>query len=370
MNDLDSPAPEVPPLAPSGTLLNLEDFRRAARAVVPAPVFDYLEGGAADEHTVAWNEQAYRRNALAPRVLTGHTEVDTRCSLFGAVLESPILLAPTAAHGLFHADGEIATVRGAADADALMTLSTFSSRTIEEVGAAARGPWWFQLYVQRDRGLTADLVRRARAAGAGACVVTVDTPVTGWRERDLRNGFALPSHGRPANLADAPAHAASGRGIHDPRIDPAVTWDDLEWLRDVAGLPVFAKGIQRADDAGQAAERSIGVWISNHGGRNLDTARPTLDVLPAVVARVDGRVPVVLDGGIRRGTDVVKAIAVGATAVAVGRPYVWGLAAGGREGVRDVVRALRRETELAMALTGVASLADLTPDLLVPHPSA
>ncbi|GAA1889065.1 alpha-hydroxy acid oxidase [Streptantibioticus ferralitis] len=349
---------------PSGAaLVNLADYREAAREILPAEVFDYLEGGAADEHTVRWNQQTYRQLALLPRVLTGHASVDTGCSVFDTALDSPILLAPAASHRLFHPDGEAATARGAAEAGALMTVSTFSSQTVEEIGAAAGGPWWFQLYVQRDRGLTAELVRRARAASARALAVTVDTPVTGLRERDLRNGFALPSHGSPANLPHAPGTSAHG-AIHDPRIDPAVDWSDLAALGEVSGLPVLAKGILRAEDAKRAAEAGIGVWISNHGGRNLDTAASTLSALPAIAERVAGRVPVIIDGGVRRGTDVVKALALGADAVAVGRPYIWGLAVDGAGGVRDVIRGLRRETEVAMALVGAATLDDLTPDLV------
>ncbi|MFJ3880233.1 alpha-hydroxy acid oxidase [Streptomyces sp. NPDC090077] len=348
--------------------ISLADFRAAAREVLPAAAFDYLEGGAADEHTVRWNAEAYERLALLPRVLTGTSGVDTRRTLHGTELPSPVLLAPTAAHGLFHPEAEAATVRGAAAAGALTTVSTFSTLTLEEIGAAATGPWWFQLYVQRDRALTEELVHRARAAGAGACVVTVDTPVTGLRERDLRNGFALPSHGTPANLAGSRpgAPGSAHRGIHDPRIDPAVGWADLERLRTVSGLPVLAKGIVRPDDARRAAEAGIGVWMSNHGGRNLDTAAPPLATLPAVAAAVAGRVPVVVDGGIRRGTDVVKALALGADAVAIGRPYVWGLAVDGADGVSAALRALHRETELALALLGAPDLASLTPDLVAP----
>ncbi|MFF3978152.1 alpha-hydroxy acid oxidase [Streptomyces sp. NPDC001828] len=352
--------------------ITLADFHDAAREVLPAAAYDYLEGGAADERTVRWNAEAYERLALLPRVLTGTSGVDTRSTLYGTELLSPVLLAPTASHGLFHPEAEAATVRGAAVAGALTTVSTFSTLTLEEIGAAATGPWWFQLYVQRDRALTEDLVRRARAAGATACVVTVDTPVTGLRERDLRNGFALPSHGTPANLAGVgaspdqdgpdPAH----RGIHDPRIDPGVGWADLEWLRTVSGLPVLAKGVVRPDDARRAAESGIGVWMSNHGGRNLDTAIAPLTMLPAVADAVAGRVPVIVDGGIRRGTDVVKALALGADAVAIGRPYVWGLAADGAEGVTAALRALHRETELALALLGAPGLASLTPDLVRP----
>ncbi|WP_343298882.1 alpha-hydroxy acid oxidase [Streptomyces sp. SID1034] len=352
--------------------ITLADFHEAARAVLPADAYDYLEGGAADERTVRWNAEAYERLALLPRVLTGTSGVDTRRTLYGTELPSPVLLAPTASHGLFHPEAEAATVRGAAAAGALTTVSTFSTLTLEEIGAAATGPWWFQLYVQRDRALTADLVGRARAAGASACVVTVDTPVTGLRERDLRNGFALPSHGTPANLvgvdgaADRDNSDPAHRGIHDPRIDPAVGWSDLEWLRTVSGLPVLAKGVVRPDDARRAADAGIGVWMSNHGGRNLDTAIAPLTMLPAVADAVAGRVLVLVDGGIRRGTDVVKALALGADAVAIGRPYVWGLAADGAEGVTAALRALHRETELALALLGAPDLASLTPDLVRP----
>ncbi|MFI6055257.1 alpha-hydroxy acid oxidase [Streptomyces violascens] len=358
--------------------ITLADFHAAAREILPADAYDYLEGGAADERTVRWNTEAYERLALLPRVLTGTAGVDTRRTLYGTELASPVLLAPTASHGLFHPEAEAATVRGAAAAGALTTVSTFSTLTVEEIGAAATGPWWFQLYVQRDRALTADLVRRAREAGATACVITVDTPVTGLRERDLRNGFALPSHGTPANLAGVAAPADQGtaeqglapqpphHGIHDPRIDPTIGWSDLAWLRTVSGLPVLAKGIVRPDDARRAAEAGIGVWMSNHGGRNLDTAIAPLTMLPAVADAVAGRVPVVVDGGIRRGTDVVKALALGADAVAIGRPYVWGLAADGADGVTAALRALRRETELALALLGAPDVASLTPDLVRP----
>ncbi|MGK5733331.1 alpha-hydroxy acid oxidase [Streptomyces sp. URMC 124] len=365
-----SPPPQTAPGRPGR--ITLADFRAAARELLPAAAFDYLEGGAADERTVRWNAEAYERLALLPRVLAGLPGVDMRCTLYGTELSSPVLLAPTAAHGLFHPEAEAATVRGAAAAGALTTVSTFSTLTLEEIGAAATGPWWFQLYVQRDRALTEDLVHRARAAGARACVVTVDTPVTGLRERDLRNGFALPSHGAPVNLAGAAAGsgpdaaAPANPGIHDPRIDPAVGWSDLEWLRTVSGLPVLAKGIVRPDDARRAAEAGIGVWMSNHGGRNLDTAVAPLTTLPAVAEAVAGRVPVLIDGGVRRGTDVVKALALGADAVAIGRPYVWGLAADGAEGVRATLRALHRETELALTLLGAPNPASLTPDLVGP----
>ncbi|MEU1568628.1 alpha-hydroxy acid oxidase [Streptomyces mirabilis] len=360
------------PAAPPHPRITLADFHDAARDLLPVPAYDYLQGGAADERTVHWNAEAYERLALLPRVLTGTGGVDTRRTLYGTELPTPVLLAPTASHGLFHPDAEAATVRGAAAAETLTTVSTFSTLTLEEIGAAATGPWWFQLYVQRDRALTEDLVLRARAAGATACVVTVDTPVTGLRERDMRNGFALPSHGMPANLAGRAAEPGRNaaepahHGIHDPRIDPAVSWSDLEWLRSVSGLPVLAKGIVRPDDARRAAESGIGIWMSNHGGRNLDTAIAPLTTLPVVAAVVEGRVPVLIDGGIRRGTDVVKALALGADAVAIGRPYVWGLAAGGAEGVTAVLSALHRETELALALLGAPDLAALTPDLVRP----
>ncbi|MFD9882604.1 alpha-hydroxy acid oxidase [Streptomyces alboflavus] len=363
------PRPATPP---HPQRITLADFHDAARDVLPAPAYDYLQGGAADERTVRWNAEAYERLALLPPVLTGTAGVDTRCTLYGTELPAPVLLAPTASHGLFHPDAEAATVRGAAAGGALTTVSTFSTLTLEEIGAAATGPWWFQLYVQRDRALTEDLVRRARAAGATACVVTVDTPVTGLRERDLRNGFALPSHRMPANLAGRTAEPGRNaadpahRGIHDPRIDPAVGWSDLEWLRSISGLPVLAKGIVRPDDARRAAEIGIGVWMSNHGGRNLDTAIAPLVTLPAVAEAVAGRVPVLIDGGIRRGTDVVKALALGADAVAIGRPYVWSLAAAGAEGVTAALSALHREIELALALLGAPDLAALTPDLVRP----
>lgn len=316
--------------------------------------------------------------------------LDTSTTLLGTALSHPILLAPVAAHRLYHPEGELETLQGAAAGEALHVQSTMSTVGVEDVGAAARGvvagedgtdgtngtggsdvpsPWWFQLYVQRNRDFTADLVARAEAAGASALVLTVDTPTLGARDRDRRGG--LPSASYP-NLRGLPEVEDDGMPAHRrvflPRFDPTFSWETFAWLLAVARTPVVVKGVLRPDDAARAVEAGASaVIVSNHGGRNLDTVPATVDALPGVVAAVGGRVPVLVDGGIRRGTDVAKALALGAAAVLVGRPFVWGLAVDGAHGVRLVIEMLRTELEMAMGLLGTPTLADLTEDALWPR---
>jgi 4-hydroxymandelate oxidase len=295
-------------------------------------------------------------------------------TLLGERLAMPIAVAPTAFHRLAHDDGELATVRGAGDAGTLFILSTLSNTAIEDVVAAATGPVWFQLYVYKDRGATHALVQRAEAAGARALVVTVDAPLLGRRERDVRNGFALPPGLEIANLHAAGyarlprASAESGLAAYVAELlDPTLTWDAIAWLRSVTSLPVLVKGIVRADDAARAvAAGAAGVVVSNHGGRQLDASPATIDVLARVVDAVAGRGEVLIDGGVRRGADVIKALALGARAVLVGRPVLWGLAAGGRAGVVAALAMLRRELDLAMALCGCPDVASITRDLVMP----
>ena len=350
-------------------LLELEDL---ARAKVPRPSFDYIAGGAEDEVSLRRNREAFTKWALRPRVLVDVSRRDTSTSVLGQRVSMPILVAPTAFHGLVHPEGEVATARGAAAAGTLMVVSAIATRELEEVAKAVAGPRWFQLYVWRDREVTAQLAKRAARAGYGAICLTVDTPLLGRREKDERNAFTLPpglsiANVRPAGLDGVPA---SERGSAFAKyvaelLDPAVTWKDIAWLRSLTSLPIVLKGIMTAEDATLAVEHDVdGIIVSNHGGRQLDSTVGTLDALPDIVAAVQGRVEVFMDGGVRRGTDVLKALALGAKAVLIGRSALWGLALGGADGVRRVLEHLRGELELAMALTGRAALAQVDRSLI------
>ncbi len=326
--------------------------------------WEYFSGGAGDELTMRWNHEAYERIRLLPRNLVDVSHLDTRVTLFGRQLPHPILLAPIAYQRLLHPKGELAAVEGADAAEATLVLSTYSTTTLEEVASAARRPPWFQLYIHPDRDFTLKLLRRTEDAGYEAVVLTVDTPILGARYRESRVNFALPPGIEKANLRDLPgasgSHRPVGQGIYSTVLDPGLTWKDVQWLRSQTRLPVILKGILGAADAGRAVdEGASGLIVSNHGGRVLDTVPATIDVLPAIVAKVASRIPVFVDGGIRRGTDVLKALASGASAVFVGRPYVFGLAVGGAGGVTRVVNILRRELEMAMALTGRTSIASI-----------
>ena len=362
MKPQNSASPSAPIQASSLPPVEIADYIRLAREHLSPLAWEYISGGAGDESTLRWNEDAYQKIRLRPRNLIDVSRIDTRLSLFGHELESPILLAPLAYQRLAHPDGELATLKGAEAAGATILLSTFSTVALEEIAAAATKPHWFQLYVQPDREFTRELVRRAEAAGFKALVVTVDTPVLGPRYRELRHKFSLPEGLVRANLKGL--HTATGghrpteRDIYSATLDPKLTWKDITWLRSLTKLPVILKGIMNAGDAGRSVdEGAAGVIVSNHGGRNLDTVPATIDALPEVIAKVSGRVPVLVDGGIRRGIDVVKALGLGASAVLIGRPYVCGLAVAGPEGVARVINILRREFEMAMALTGKTSIA-------------
>jgi 4-hydroxymandelate oxidase len=351
--------------------VNLLDLEAAARARMDPAAYDYFAGGADAELTLADNRRAFDRFVLRPRVLVGVDAVDTSTTVLGARLALPVVLAPTAFNKLAHPDGELAAVRAAGAAGTVMCCSTIASTSLEDVAAAARGPLWFQLYVYRDRRVTEDLVRRAEAAGYQALVLTVDTPRLGRRERDVRNRFALPDGVTIANLAqygaDAtgwPTSSSFTEYVHR-LLDASLTWESVDWLRATTKLPVLIKGILTAADAELAAAHGAsGVIVSNHGGRQLDGTIATIDALPEVTSQVGGRITVLLDGGVRRGTDVLKALALGASAVLIGRPYLWGLAADGEAGVRRVLEMLRSEVELALALAGCRSVADVTPDLV------
>lgn len=355
--------------------LNLRELEQLARERLPQMTWDYYASGADDESCLRRNCEAFEKLALHYRVLVDVSKRDPATTVLGQPVAMPILVAPTAFHRLAHEDGELASVRAAGDAGTIFILSTLSNTAVEQVVAAASGPVWFQLYVYKDRGATEALVRRVEAAGCRALVLTVDAPLLGRRERDVKNRFALPpglgiENMHAAGYAEVPrAHAESGLAAYFAELlDPSLTWSAVEWLRSITRLPVLVKGIVRADDAKRAIDvGAAGVVVSNHGGRQLDASPATIDVLPHVVDAVAGRGEVLLDGGVRRGTDVVKALALGARAVLVGRPVLWGLAAGGREGVAAALGVLRRELDLAMALCGCPDVASITRDLVTPR---
>jgi 4-hydroxymandelate oxidase len=364
------------------TVVDIRDLEAVAAQRLDPVAMDYFRGGADDELTVADNVAAWTRLRLRPHVLRDVSRVSTATTVLGTPVRTPVLVAPTAYHQLAGPDGEAGTAAGAAQAGTVMILSTFATQTLEEVAAAApASPRWFQLYVYRDRGFTSDLVTRAVAAGYRALVLTVDLPVLGNRIRDERNAFALPA---PLMLAHSPDYllrpdptappavagselAAHVRGV----VDPALTFDDIGWLREISGLPVVVKGVLRGDDAARCVDAGVkGIMVSNHGGRHLDTTVTTAEVISEVAEAVGKTAEVYVDGGIRRGTDIFKALALGARAVMIGRPAIWGLAVLGADGVRDVVEHLRVELVRAMQLSGTAKLADITPDLLAPARTA
>ena len=352
--------------------INLRDFERLAAERLPELAWDYYRSGACDELTLARNEQAFGEISLRYRVLVDVARRDSSVSLLGRRLALPVLIAPTAFHKLAHPDGELASARAAAEAGTTFVLSTLSNTPVEQVTAASSDDVWFQLYVYRDRGATAALVERVRAAGCKALVLTVDAPLLGRRERDVRNRFALPpglaienAHGERPRSVQARETDSGLAGYFAELLDPALSWQDVDWLCGIAGLPLWIKGIVRADDALRAIQHgAAGVIVSNHGGRQLDTAIASIEALPAIAEQLGGRVPILLDGGIRRGTDVIKALALGANAVLLGRPVLWGLAASGQQGVAQVLGLLRAELDLAMALCGAPTIADITRDLI------
>lgn len=352
--------------------INLYDYESLARGKLTSMAYDYYASGAHDEITLRENHAAYDRIRLRYRVLRDISRRTTETTVLGHLLRMPVLVAPTAFHKLAHPDGEAATARAAGAAGTLMILSTLSTTSIEDVLAAATGPVWFQLYVYKDRGATEALVRRAEAAGCAALVLTVDAQIWGRRERDVRNRFQLPPGLSVKNLMPAGQESfpqeAEGSGLAAyvaSLFDQTLSWKDVDWLCNLTKLPVLLKGIVHPDDARLAVEHgAAGVIVSNHGGRQLDTAPATIEVLPEIIAAVDGRAEVLIDGGIRRGTDVIKALAYGARAVAVGRPVLWGLACDGQRGVERVLELLRFEVDLAMGLCGCASVAEIDGSLI------
>ncbi|RTZ47654.1 alpha-hydroxy-acid oxidizing protein [Candidimonas sp. SYP-B2681] len=356
-----SPLMRIPP-----DIVSVADYESLACKHMSASAWAYISGGAADEVTLAENHAAFTRLRLKQRVLADLDGANSRVTILGDTFEYPILLAPVAYQKLAHPEGERATALAASALQAGMVVSTQASTTLEEIAATARAPIWFQLYLQSDREHTRTLVRRAEEAGYRALVVTVDAPVNGIRNREQRTGFTLPSEVAAVNLrgmrplAAHTAQAGASPLFGGPLLSSAPTWEDVEWLMGLTSLPVLLKGITTDSDAVLAVNcGAAGIIVSNHGGRTLDTLPATIDALPAVVRAVDGRVPVLLDGGIRRGTDVFKALALGATATLIGRPYIYALAVAGAPGVAHVLHILRTELEVAMALTGRPTIGDI-----------
>lgn len=354
------------------TSINIFDLEEVAKTKLTTLAYDYYSSGACDENTVRANMSAFQDIWLRPRMLVDVSKRDMSTTVLGHKVSAPILIAPAAFQGLAHAEGELATARAADKFGTTMILSTLSNHSIEEVRAAGSGNLWFQLYVYKDKEVTRSLVERAEAAGYTALVLTVDSPLLGRRERDVRNKFNLPAGLVCKNfignyLEQLPGDSAeSGLASYISSLyDTSLSWKDLAWFKSITKLPVLVKGILRADDAERAIEYGAdGIVVSNHGGRQLDTTIPTIHALPQVVEAVGGRVEVYMDGGIRRGTDVLKAIALGARAVLIGRPMLWGLSVAGQSGVLTVLDMLRTEFDLSMALSGCPTIGDITMDLI------
>ena len=333
-------------------LLSLFDYQAEAEKHISHGAWERIMGASADEITMGWNHEAYEHIRLKPRILQDVSKLDTRVRLFGQELPFPIILAPTGAQSFVRPEGELAVARGAGAAKATLCISSSASMKVEDIARVATGPVWFQLYVQRDRAFTKDLVQRAEGSGCRGLCVTVDSPTFGARNREDRAKDELPARELP-NL--------KGKDY----LDPTFTWKDIDWLRGFAKTPVMLKGVLNPDDAAIAVKAGVaGIIVSNHGARNLDTVPATIDALPLVVEKVEGRVPVIVDGGIRCGTDVIKALARGAAAVQIGRPYLWGLGVAGAEGVTRVVDILRHEFEMTMMLMGRPTLASIDKSVL------
>lgn len=369
---------------------NISDLRELARKRLPRMVFDYIDGAADDEITLGRNDRRFSDYEILFKTLVDVSSIDLSTTAMGAETNAPVIVTPTAAQRLFHPrEGEAAVARAARKAGLIYCLSTLGSTTIEKTAELTDGPKWFQVYVWKDRAIVEQALERARDAGFTGVILTVDVPVAGNRERDHVNAFTIPPKinartvsqvlARPGYLFDmatTPEIAAAnwadmdtgGMGIIqflNSQFDRTVTWEDARWMKEVWGGPFAIKGICRADDAIRCVDAGAdAVWVSNHGGRQLDTAPATIDTLPDIVAAVGNNAEVILDGGVRRGTDIIKAIALGARAVAVGRPYLYGLAAGGEAGVARALDLLISGLERDMALAGAARLTDLSPDFV------
>ncbi len=372
---------------------SVADLRRLARRRLPRGVFDYIDGGAEDELSMGRNVEAFRRVEFCPRVLNDVGVVDTSTTLLGRPLPLPLVLGPTGFTRIATSGGELDVARAAARAGIPYTLSTLATRSIEEVAAVSNGPKWFQVYVWKDRGVVQEMLSRAAKSGYEAIMLTVDTAVLGRRERDVRRGFTLPPKIGAATILDGLVHPQwtwdfvraepirfaniVGTGAPDgaqvaaladymnEQFDPSLSWNDLDWFRGTWAGPIVLKGVQGLDDARRAADAGIeAVALSNHGGRQLDGAPPILELVAPVAESVGDRVEIICDGGIRRGSDIVKAVALGARACTVGRAYLYGLGTAGEQGVDHVIQLLDSGMRRTMALTGCRTIADLGADVV------
>lgn len=358
--------------------VNLAEYERYMKNTLPRNAHDYYASGSNDMITLRENRAAFSRLRLLPRILNDVTTVDTKTTILGAPVSSPICIAPTAMQQMAHPDGEAATARAAARNNTLMTLSSWSTLALEDVAAAngAGAHRWFQLYVYKDRAVTLQLIKRAEKAGYKALAITVDTPILGRREADIKNKFSLPSHLTMGNFKNVGGSHASGTKAAGDKgsglasyvsklIDQSLTWSDIAWVRKNTTMKIVVKGVMTAEDAVQSVRNGVdGIWVSNHGARQLDTTPATIEVLSDIVKAVNRKVEVYIDGGIIRGTDVFKALCLGARAVFIGRPVLWGLSHSGEEGVSNVLKLLNDEFVLAMKLAGVVSLGELKPSFV------
>lgn len=351
--------------------VTIADIEKIAAEKIPGFAFDYYSSGADDEITLRENSKAFDRILLNYRVLVDVCTRDLSATVLGEKISMPVIIAPTAFHRLAHPEGELAVARAASAEQTIMTLSTLSNSGVEEVARETNLPLWFQLYVFKDRGVTRELVAKAEKAGCKALVLTVDAPLLGRRIRDVRNRFNLPDGIVVKNLEPfmkeiLPRQQDSGiAGYFARNLDPSLSWKDVDWLRSITRLPVIVKGIICTEDAMLAVENGVdGIVVSNHGGRQLDTCRATIDALPGITEAVSKKILLLMDGGVRRGTDVVKAIALGADAVLIGRPVIYGLGYDGENGVRKVLDILRTELDLAMALCGCRSIGEIKKSLI------
>ncbi|KAG6669043.1 hypothetical protein CIPAW_01G215500 [Carya illinoinensis] len=353
----------------AGEPVNVNEFQELAREALPKMYYDYYAGGAEDQYTLKDNVEAFKRITIRPRILVDVSRIDMSTTVLGYNISAPIMIAPTGLHKLAHPEGEAATARAAAASKTIMILSTGSSCTMEEVASSCNTVRFFQLYVYKRRDLAAALVHRAEKNGYKALVLTVDVPRLGRREADIKNKMIAPRSKNLEGLLSIEVDSNSGSNLEafcKATMDASLCWKDVEWLRSITNMPILIKGILTREDAIKAAEIGVaGIIVSNHGARQLDYSPATITVLEEVVHAVGGKIPVLFDGGVRRGTDVFKALALGAEAVLIGRPVVFGLAAKGEHGVKRVIQMLKDELELAMALSGCPSVKDITRSHLV-----